>query len=142
MRNIFRRTAPFAAATIVLALTVSIASADGPNWTTVTPFEGPVFGLNPGKGDSLVVAGPAGPTKLDPDDGTTEVIAEIPGVSDVIQTGRNEYYVVTGEGEPGVPEPCPAMSLCRIKNGQVTLVADIYRVGDRQRSRRERQRSE
>jgi hypothetical protein len=126
MRHALRRAAALAIAGIVLALTVSIASADGPGWTTVTEFPGPVFGLNAGKGDSLVVAGPAGPTILDPDDGTTEVIAEIPGMSDVIQTGRREFYVLTGEGERGPDDgPCPAMALCRVKNGNVRLVADI-----------------
>lgn len=126
MRQAFRRAAAFALAALVLALTATVASADGPGWTTVTQFEGPVFGLNAGQGDNLVVAGPAGPVKLDPDDGDTQLIAEIPGVSDVIQTGRREYYVVTGEGERGPNDgPCPAMALCRVKNGNVSLVADI-----------------
>jgi hypothetical protein len=111
---------------MVLALTASIASADGPGWTTVAQFPGPAFGLNAGPGDNLLVAGPEGPVKLDPDDGDTELIASIPGVSDVIQTGRREYFLVTGEGERGPDDgPCPAMAFCRIKNGNITLVADI-----------------
>jgi hypothetical protein len=126
MRHAFRRSAALVIAGLVLALTVSVASADGPGWTTVTQFEGPVFGLNPGKGDNLVVAGPAGPVILDPDDGSTELIAEIPGVGDVIQTGRREYYVIVGGEQRGPDDgPCPAASLCRIKNGEVTQVADI-----------------
>ena len=125
--SVFRRGGAFVIALMVLAFTASIASADGPGWTTVSQFPGPAFGLNAGPGDSLLVAGPEGPVKLDPDDGDTELIASIQGVSDVIQTGRREYYLVTGEGER-TPEdgPCPAMAFCRIKNGNVTLVADIY----------------
>jgi hypothetical protein len=120
------RSGTFALGAIVLGLlATTIASADGPGWKTVVQFEGPVFGLNAGKGDTLLVAGPAGPTKLDPDDGSTEVIAELPGVGDVVQTGRREYYVITGGEERGPEDgPCPAGSLCRIKNGNVKQVAD------------------
>ena len=85
--SVFRRGGAFVIAVMVLALTASIASADGPGWTTVAQFPGPAFGVNAGPGDSLLVAGPEGPVKLDPDDGDTELIASIPGVSDVIQTG-------------------------------------------------------
>jgi hypothetical protein len=126
MTRVFRRGGALVIAVMVLALTASIASADGPGYTTVAEFPGPMFGLNAGRGDSLLVAGPEGPAKLDPDDGDSELIAELPGVSDVIQTGRREYYVITGEGERGPEDgPCPAMALCKIRNGNVTLVADI-----------------
>ena len=127
MTRVFRRGGALVIAVMVLALTASFASADGPGWTTVAQFPGPAFGLNAGPGDNLLVAGPEGPVKLDPDDGDTELIASIPGLSEVIQTGRREYYALTGEGER-TPEdgPCPAMALCRIKNGNVTMVADIF----------------
>ena len=55
MRNLFQRSAAFAIALMVLALTVSIASADGPGWKTVSQnFNGLLFGLNVGSGDELV----------------------------------------------------------------------------------------
>ena len=127
MTRVFRRGGALVIAALVLALTATVASADGPGWKTVQEFPGPIFGVNAGSGDNLLVAGPEGPVKLDPDDGDTQLIASIPGLSEVIQTGRREYYVLTGEGER-TPEdgPCPAMALCRVKNGNVTLVADIY----------------
>jgi hypothetical protein len=126
MAHVFRRSAAFVVAALILALTASIASADGPGWKTVAQFPGPVFGLNAGQGDNLLVGGPEGPVKLDPDDGDQQLIASIP-FADTIQTGRREYYLVTGEGERGPNDgPCPAMALCRVKNGNVTLVADIY----------------
>ena len=128
MTRVFRRGGALVIAVVVLALTTSIASADGPGWETVaTDFQGPLFGLNVGSGDNLLVAeGFTGPYKVDPDSGETELIASIPGVSDVIQIGRREYLVSTGEGERGPDDgPCPAMAVCRIKNGEVTLLADI-----------------
>ena len=126
MTRAIRRGAALVMALMVLVLTASIASADGPGWTTIAQLDGPAFGINVGQGDDLLVAGAAGPLKLDPDDGDTQLIAELPNLSDVIQTGRREYYAITGEGERGPNDGrCPAMALCRIKNGNVTLVADI-----------------
>jgi hypothetical protein len=123
MLHLLRRGAPFAFAAIVLALTASVAAADGPGWKTVsTDFQGPVFGMNVGKDDQLLVADSAvGPVKLDPDDGDTRAIASLPGVVDVIQVGHREYMAISGEGEPGQEQA----RLYRIKNGNVTLFADI-----------------
>jgi len=123
MRNLFRRSAAFAVAVMALALTVSIASADGPGWKTVSQdFNNLLFGLNVGHGDELLVADSgAGPTKLDPDDGDTTLIASLPGVTDVIQVGRREYLAVTGG-----PDPDPSSeSFYRIRNGNVTKIADL-----------------
>jgi hypothetical protein len=128
MRRAFSRFAMLAIAAGVLALTTSITSADGPGWETVSSdFQGPLFGLNVGHDDNLLVAeGITGAYKLDPDSGDVELIASIPGLSDVIQIGRGEYLVSTGEGERGPDDgPCPAMAVCRIKDGEVTLLADI-----------------
>jgi hypothetical protein len=126
MAHVFRRSAAFVVAALVLALTATVASADGPGWKTIAQFPGPAFGVNAGQGDNLLVAGPEGPVKLDPDDGDQQLIASIPGVADVIQTGRREYYVIVGGEDRGPDDgPCPAASLCRIKNGNVTQVADV-----------------
>ena len=125
MVHVLRRCAAFAIATTVLALTASIASADGPGWETISQdFEGPLFGLNVGYDGKLLVADSgAGPTKLDADDGDTSLIASLPNVTDVIQVGRREYIAVTG-GEPE-PGSGPPSTLYRIKKGHVTKIADL-----------------
>ena len=57
MRRAFSRFAMLAIAAGVLALTTSIASADGPGWQTVSQdFNGLLFGLNVGHGDTLLIA--------------------------------------------------------------------------------------
>lgn len=124
MGHAFRRVAAFAVAATVLALTAGVASAHDSGWKTVSQdFETPMFGLNPARHDQLLVTQLAGPTKLDPDDGDTSLIASLPSAAaDAIQVGRREYLAVTGEDEPGVEGQA---SLYRIKNGQVSLVADI-----------------
>lgn len=123
MRRALSRCVMLAIAAGVLAFTASIASADGPGWTTIAQFQGPVFGLNVGHGDELLVADSgAGPTKLDPDDAETALIGELPNVTDVIQIGRRDYLAVTGEGEPGTG----AAALYRIKNGTVSMIADLH----------------
>jgi len=121
MGHAFRRTAPVVVAAIVLALTASIASADGPGWKTISQdFHGLLFGLNVGQDGQLLVADSgAGPTKLDPDSGDTSLIASLPNVSDVIQIGRREYVALTGGGgEEGSPPPPGSATLYRIKNGR------------------------
>src|SRR2546428_4625005 len=124
MGHAFRRTAPVVVAAIVLALTASIASADGPGWKTISQdFHGLLFGLNVGQNGQLLVADSgAGPTKLDPDSGDTSLIASLPNVTDVIQIGRREYMALTGESDPAVPT---SGRLFRIKDGDVTEVADL-----------------
>jgi len=119
MRRVFRRTAAFALAAAVLALTVSIANADGPGWEIVSQdFQGPLFGLNVGHDDALLVAdSAAGPTKLD--DGETTLIASLPGVTDVLQIGRREFLALTSAEFGG------QSALNRVKNGQVTQIADL-----------------
>ena len=87
----------------------------------IADFHGLLFGLNVGQGDNLLVADPgAGPTRLDPDDGDTALIASLPGVSDVLQVGRREYLVLTSRELGGAES-----ALYRVKNGDVTLVADL-----------------
>src|SRR5437867_575003 len=124
MGHAIRRTAPVVVAAIVLALTVSIASADGPGWKTISQdFHGLLFGLNVGQNGQLLVADSgAGPTKLDPDSGDTSLITSLPNVTDVIQIGQREYMALTGESDPAVPT---SGRLFRIKDGDVTEVADL-----------------
>ena len=59
---------------------------------------------------------------LDPDDGDKTLIGSLPGISDVIQIGRREYLAVTGGGDP---TDTSAASMYRIKNGNVTKIADL-----------------
>jgi hypothetical protein len=128
MVKALRRIVPIVAAVLVLGLTASIASADGPGWKTVSQdFHGLLFGLNVGQNGQLLVADSgAGPTKLDPDSGDTALIASLPNVSDVIQVGRREYMALTGGGgDEGSPAPPGSATLYRIKDGDVTAVADL-----------------
>jgi hypothetical protein len=122
MVKALRRIVPVIAAVLVLGLTASVASADGPGWKTVSQdFNGFLFGVNAGRGDQLLVADSgAGPTKLDPDSGETSLIASLPGVSDVLQVRRGEYLALTSEDLGGAKS-----ALYRIKDGEVTLLADI-----------------
>jgi len=124
MKRVFSRGIMLAVAAGVLALTTSIASADGPGWETVSAdFHGPLFGLNVAHDDDLLVAEAGnGAVKLDPEDGDTELLGSLPGISDVIQVGRGEYLALTGGGDPSDPD---AESLFRIKNGTVTKIADL-----------------
>jgi len=124
MVKALRRIVPVIAAILVLGLTASIASADGPGWKTVSQdFHGLLFGLNAGQNDQLLVADSgAGPTKLDPDSGETSLLASLPNVTDVIQVGRGEYMALTGGGDPAGPTDA---RLWRIKDGDVTEVADL-----------------
>jgi hypothetical protein len=124
MGHLLRRAVVFAAAAIVLALTAGVASADGPGWKTVSQdFQTPMFGLNVADHGKLLVTQMAGPTTLNPRNGDASLIASLPAAaSDSIQVGRKEYLAVTGGDEPGVPGQA---SLYRVKNGNVSLVADI-----------------
>jgi hypothetical protein len=123
MRNIIRKFGALSAAAVVLALTVSVASADGPSWETVSDdFQAPLFGLNFDKHGQLLVGDPAGPTRLNPQTGATSLIGPVPGAVDLIQTTGNSYMAVTGEDEPGVPGQA---TLFQIKRGIVTPVANI-----------------
>lgn len=129
MNHGLHRAAALVVAGLVLALTASVASADGPGWETVSQdVPGPPFGINVARnGEDLLVAAGAGPAIIDPETGEAELIAEIEGLSDVVQTGPNEYYVLTGGDERAEdPVPCPLMALCKVKNGNVSMVADIY----------------
>ena len=124
MVKALRRIVPVIAAILVLGLTASIASADGPGWKTISQdFHGLLFGLNVGQNGQLLVADSgAGPTKLDPDSGETSLLASLPNVTDVIQVGRREYMALTGGGDPQGPTDA---RLWRIKDGVVTEVADL-----------------
>jgi hypothetical protein len=124
VRNVIRKFGALSAAAVVLALTVSVASADGPNWETVSDdFFAPPFGLNFDKHGQLLVGDPAGPTKLDPATGVTSPLGSVPGAVDVVQVTGNSYVAVTGEDEPGVPGQ---QAVYQIKNGNVSLVANIF----------------
>ena len=124
MRRAFRRAGALGIAAMVLALMTTIASADGPGYETVSQdFNNLLFGLNVGSGDELIVAEAGnGAVELDPDDGDKTLLGSLPGISDVIQIGRREYLAVTGGGDP---TDASAASLYRIKNGNVTKIADL-----------------
>src|SRR3989454_7833535 len=116
MVKALRRIVPVIAAILVLGLTASIASADGPGWKTISQdFHRLLFGLNVGQDGQLLVADSgAGPTKLDPDSGETSLLASLPNVTDVIQVGRRDSIALTGGGgEEGSPPPPGSATLYR-----------------------------
>lgn len=115
MKRTAYRLASIMAAATLLALTASIASADGPGWTTVTDdLEGPLFGLNTTPNGGLVVAD-YGPTLVNKD-GTTTVLADLPGMTDVVPIGQGVVMALTSEGDG---------KLYRVSQGSTREIADI-----------------
>jgi hypothetical protein len=113
MKRYAYRLASIMAATTLLALTASIASADGPGWTTVaTDFESPLFGLAPTPNGGLLVADGAGPTLVDKN-GSTSLMSELPGPSDVAPIGQGVALALS-EGR-----------LYRVSQGNAREIADI-----------------
>lgn len=100
------------------------ASAGGSTVEPITDYEfaGPVFGVNPGRDGSVLVADAGAGVVIVAEDGTAELFAELPGVADVIKAPGRGYWAVTGEGE----NPGDGTRLYRInKRGKVTEVADL-----------------
>ncbi len=117
LRTLRRLTAPVMGVVLLAALSTTIASADGPNWTTVSnEFQGPIFGLATAPDGSLVVpdAG-AGPTEIRK--GNTSLIKSHPGITDIAPIGRGNMLALGGGEVEG--------GLYRISKGHTELIADI-----------------
>jgi hypothetical protein len=130
MRRVFSRLStarprlwPLALVIAVLAVSALLAAgtagAGASDWKTVaTDFKSPLFGLTVGPGGRLLVADAgAGPTKVRRN-GSTSLIAPLPGVTDVAAIGDGRLLATTSLFAP--------QALHRISaNGQVTKVADL-----------------
>ncbi len=86
-------------------------------------YLGPIFGISTGPDDQLLVAN-AGRGVVDGDTG--ELIAELPGISDVDPiAGTDELWAVTGAG--GNPEEDTGQAFWRIDgDGEATLIANLF----------------
>jgi hypothetical protein len=115
-----RRATLLAGIVSTAALVVTgMAGASQPPWSTVaTDFKSPLFGLAKAPGHRLLVAdADAGPTVVRRG-GTTRLLAALPGVTDVLWTGRGRLLAVTGAGPP-------KQALYRVAGGRVTRIADL-----------------
>jgi hypothetical protein len=105
-----------------LTLLTGVAGADGPGWTTIsTQFTSPLFGLAAAPDNQLIVADAgAGPTRLRLSNGSTSVIASLPGVTGVAPiSGANDMYAITSQVFG------PTNALYRITNGTPKLLANL-----------------
>jgi len=100
-------------------LTTAVAGA-APSWVTITTdFESPLFGLAVAPGHQLLVADSgAGPTLVQ--NGSTSLVAPLPGVTDAAPAGAGKYWALTSDFAPGATQ-----ALHRISNGNVTQIADL-----------------
>jgi hypothetical protein len=115
------RTRRLAALGLVLSAAMlgpATGGAQAPPWTTVaSDFESPLFGLAKGPGHRLLVADAgAGPTVVRRD-GSTSLIAALPGVTDVAPLGRRGVLALGAE---------TTQALYRVSaGGTVTQIADL-----------------
>jgi len=116
------RTRRLAALGLVLTagmLCPATGGAQAPPWTTVaSDFESPLFGLAKGPGHRLLVADAgAGPTVVRRD-GSTRLLAALPGVTDVAPLRRRGLLALTGAET--------TQALYRVSaGGTVTQIADL-----------------
>jgi hypothetical protein len=119
-RHLRRSALGLAIAVLSMLLFTGLANAKPAPWTTVSKdFESPLFGLAAVPDGPLLVADAgAGPTKVRRN-GSTSVIAALPGVNDVFPLRHGRLLAVTS----GVG---PTNSLYRIsRDGNVTQLADL-----------------
>lgn len=87
--------------------------------TFPSAFVTPIFGLAAAPGGSLLVAD-AGAGIFEWRNGKVDLIAELPGVTDVAPIGHGEMLAVTGIGEGEF-----AGKLFRVSRGSVRMIADL-----------------
>src|SRR5262249_38938697 len=107
-RGIWLAAAAFAAAAVVVP---AAAQAD-PSF-----YASPMFGIDAAPGGHLLVAD-AGRGIVDADTG--ELVASLPGVTDVAPIGRGDMYALTSSFAPGTHG-----ALYRVSNGSVRKLADL-----------------
>lgn len=116
LRPRHRLSAGLAAAVLMLA--TPVAAVELPD---SFDFATPAFHVNTGPGGSLLVAD-AGAGVVELRKGSSTLVADLPGVTDVAAVGRGNMFAVTGGG----PETPPgAARLYRASHGGVRLIADL-----------------
>jgi hypothetical protein len=121
-RHLRRSALGLAVAALSMLLFTGLANAKPAPWTTVSKdFESPLFGLAAVPDGPLLVADAgAGPTKLRRN-GSTSVIAPLPGVTDVYPLRHGLLLALTSEAFG------PTNALYRIsRQGDVTQLADLH----------------
>ncbi len=114
--KLFSRCAALAAVA-ALVLVPTAAQAD-PSF-----YAGPIFGISTGPDDQLLVAN-AGKGVVDGE--TSDLIAELPGITDVDPiAGTDDLWAVTGAGDN--PEEDTGQAFWRIDgDGEATLIANLF----------------
>jgi hypothetical protein len=113
-----RRTTALALALCGLVIT-GVASARSTSFVTISKdFVSPLFGVNAAPGDRLLVADAgAGPTELRR--GRATLVTPLPGVTDVISSGKDELTAITSPVFGGTG------GLYRIKRGTSVQIANV-----------------
>jgi hypothetical protein len=117
LRPRHRLSAALAVATLLLATPAAAVELPGS-----FDFATPAFHVNAAPGGSLLVAD-AGAGIVELRKGSSTLVADLPGVTDVAAVGRGNMFAVTGGG-PETP-PGTARLYRASHNGSVRLVADL-----------------
>jgi hypothetical protein len=113
-----------AAAGLLGAAPAALAGPVPPPPEPITDYQaqGPIFGANRGLDGTVVIADSGAGVVEIAADGTATLVAELPGVQDVIRRPGRGYWAVTGEADP----PEDGSKLYRVsRDGDVELVADL-----------------
>src|SRR5688572_10428784 len=113
------RTSPRAALAVALTLAASLPVVADSTLTRPLSNAGPVFGMTSGPGALFVADAGQGIVRLR--HLKTDLVASLPGVSDVAVISPNNLLAVTGGEGPDATRA----RLWRIVKGEVSLLADL-----------------
>jgi hypothetical protein len=105
---------------VLVAGSLVAVAAGGARAMTTYEFATPIFGLATAPDGSLLVAD-AGAGIVELRKGVGELVAELPGVTDVAPIGRGNMFALRGGG-PGLTTG----ALFRVSRGQTRQIADLY----------------
>src|SRR3972149_11928892 len=106
---------------IFLAVLVLVPTAALANSLPSYNFATPLFGLAVAPDGSLLVAD-AGSGIVELRKGEGNLVASLPGVTDVAPIGRGDMFAVTGEGE----DPGASAKLYRVSRGNMSQISDLH----------------
>ena len=106
---------------VILSVMVLLPSAALANGVPSYNFATPLFGLAVAPDGSLLVAD-AGSGIVELRKGEGNLVASLPGVTDVAPIGRGDMFAVTGEGE----DPGASAKLYRVSRGNMSQIADLH----------------
>jgi hypothetical protein len=87
-------------------------------------FEGPVFGIDTARNGDILVADASAGVFAIRDRHDRDLLAEIPGATDVSPIGQRSLWVSTGAGED--PEADTGQGLYRVSNGHARKVVNLF----------------